>query len=185
MNKLATVSALAALAMGGQAMAADFSYDYLEGGLVLAQLPGSNDGKGLNVNGSKTLPQVHENFTLIGGIQYLDFEGGYNTLNLSGGAGFHWPVASIVDVVGGLTLEYYDNDFDSDVGLGVSGGARVQPFGEAWEFNGGLRHIDVGAYDDTFVEVGARYTFSPGLSGGVKLSAGDVDTWTLSLRWEM
>lgn len=185
MNKLATVSALAALAMGGSAMAADFSYDYVEGGLVLAQAPGSNDGKGLAVNFSKGLPQVHENFTIIGGASYLDFDYGYELLNLSGGAGFHWPVASIVDVVGGLTLEYFDNDFDSDIGLGVMGGARVQPFGEEWEFNGGLRHVDAGAYEDTFVEVGARYTFKPGMSGGLKLSTGDIDTWTLSFRWEM
>jgi hypothetical protein len=185
MNKLATVSAFAALAIGGQAMAGDFSYDYIEGGVFVTDGYGNTDGKGLNVNGSKTLPQVHDNFKLIGGLTYYDFDNSVSWLNLSAGAGFHWPINSVLDVVGGLTLEYYDFDNDSDLGLAVSGGVRARPFGDAWEFAGGLKHVDVGWYEDNLVEVSGRYTFNPGVSAGVKLTAGDVDTLMFSVRWEL
>jgi len=188
MNKLTTASALAALAISGQALAADFSYDYVEADLILADA-GAIDGKGPGIVGSVTLPQVHSNFTLIGGANYLDFERDVSILTLEGGAGFHWPVASVLDVVGTGALVYQRWDYgpgsDSDIGLTVTGGVRAQPFGEPWEFDGGVRIIDVGNYEDTILEVGARYSFSSGMSAGVKLETGDIDKVTLSLRWNI
>jgi hypothetical protein len=191
MNKAKTASALAAmagLAITAPALAADFSYDYVEADLILADA-GANDGKGPGIVGSITLPQVHENFTLVGGANYLDFEGDLSVLTLEGGAGFHWPVASVLDVVGTGSLVYQRWDFgpaeDSDIGLALTGGVRAKPFGEQWEFNGGVKFIDVGNYEDTILDVGARYYFSSGLSAGLKLETGDIDKVTLSLRWNI
>ena len=35
------------------------------------------------------------------------------------------------------------------------------------------------------VVLGARYTFKPGMSAGIHLNSGDIDYWTLSVRWEL
>lgn len=191
MNKAKTASALAAvaaLAIPAQALAADFSYDYVEADLILADA-GAIDGKGPGIVGSVTLPQVHSNFTLVGGANYLDFEGDNSVWTLEGGAGFHWPVASMLDVVGTGSLVYQRWDFgpgtDSDIGLALTGGVRAQPFGEEWEFHGGVKVIDVGDYEDTILDVGARYYFASGLSAGLKLETGDIDKVTLSVRWNI
>ncbi len=185
MNKLATVSALAALAMGGQALADDLSYHYVDAGLILGDSPGGNDGKGIGVAGSVDLPQLYRNATGIGGIRYIDFDFG-NLLQASAGLGFHWPIASVVDFNGGLSLGL--NKFsggDTDLGFILNAGVRATPFQPEWELDGGLRHTDIGLYEDTSIVLGARYAFRPGMSAGIELDSGDIDFWTLSLRWEM
>jgi hypothetical protein len=48
-----------------------------------------------------------------------------------------------------------------------------------------VKFIDVGNYEDTILDVGARYYFSSGLSAGLKLETGDIDKVTLSLRWNI
>jgi len=185
MNKSAVILALGALAIGGQAVAADFSYHYLDAGLILADAPGSNDGKGLGVNGSTDL-QLYQNATGFGGVNYIDFDGG-SLLNLEGGMGFHWPLARQVDFTGGGALEFnrYGNGGGSHLGIGLNAGVRARPFAPQWELDGGLKYIDVGHYDDTSIVLGARYTFQPGMSAGVSLTSGDTDYWLLSLRWEL
>lgn len=187
MNKLATVSALAALAMGGQAMAADFSYNYFDGNLILADAPG-NDGKGLGVSGSTELQGLYKNATAYGGARFVDFDFG-NLLYVEGGLGFHWPLASILDFNGGLALALGrvsgNGDSDTEIGFSIDAGVRARPFSPEWELDGGLKHVDVGQGDDTYVVLGARYSFNPNMSAGIQLESGDVDYWTLSLRWNL
>ncbi|HTP40099.1 MAG TPA: hypothetical protein VMI92_11060 [Steroidobacteraceae bacterium] len=186
MNRLAVVSALAALGIGGQAAAADFSYHYIDAGLILADAPGSNDGKGLALNGSMNLPQLYQNATVFDGLNYIDFDGD-NLLNLEAGLGFHWPIARPVDFTGGVALEFnhYSGGGGSDLGFGLNAGVRARPFAPQWELDGGLKYVNIGHYDDTSVVIGARYSFQPGLSAGVALSSGDTDYWLLSVRWEL
>jgi hypothetical protein len=184
MNKLTTASALAALAVSGQVMAADFSYDYVEPGVILADA-GPVDGKGPGINASVGLPRLHSNVNMVGAASYIDFEGRDNyLLNLEGGAGFHWPVSPILELVGTGALVYQKNDFDSEIGPGLTAGVRAKPFGEEWELFGGLRYFDA-LYEDTVLELGGRYSFRPGLSAGLKFATGDIDTVTLSLRWDV
>jgi hypothetical protein len=186
MKKMAMVSALAMLAMGGQALAEDFDYHFLDAGLILADAGGSNDGVGFAVDGSTDLTGLYENATAFGGASYVDFDGG-NLLNLHGGMGFHWPLASIVDFNGGVALEYQkvSGGGSSDLGFSLNAGVRARPFAPAWELDGGLQYVDIGQYEDTRVVLGARYTFRPGMSAGVHLNSGDIDYWTLSLRWDL
>jgi hypothetical protein len=184
MNKLTTASALAALAIAGPALAEDFSYDYVEPGLILADV-GPADGKGPGIAASVGLPRLHENVILVGAASYLDFEGRDNYLmNLEGGLGYHFALSPILELVGTGSLVYQKNDFDSEIGPGLTAGVRAKPFGEAWELFGGLKYFDA-LYEDTVLEVGGRYSFSPGLSAALKFGTGDIDTVTLSLRWDI
>jgi hypothetical protein len=185
MNKFARASAIAALAFGAPAMAADFNYNFFDVGLILADTPGS-DGKGIGVLGSMDLPQLHDNATAVGGVSFVDFDGG-SVLNLEGGLGFHWPIASVVDFTGGLGLNYQrvSNGGGSDLGFTLNAGVRAVPFSPQWELNGGLKYVDIGPFDDTSIVLGTRYTFKPGMSAGIHLTSGDIDYWTLSVRWEL
>src|SRR6185369_9669291 len=161
MNKSTTLSALAALAIGAPAMAGNINYDYVDAGVILADV-GPVDGKGPGIAASVGLPQLHSNATLVGGASYIDFEGRKNyLLTLEGGLGFHWPLTPVFDLVGTGSLVYQKNDFDSDIGPQLTAGVRAKPFGEAWELFGGLKYIDA-QYEDTIVEVGGLYKFSPG-----------------------
>jgi len=185
MSKLATISALAMLATGGQALAEDFNYHYIDAGVILADAGGNNDGVGFGVAGSMDLVGLYQNATAFGGVSYIDFDGG-NLLNLESGLGFHWPIASVVDFTGGLALEFQKfTGAGSDLGFGLNAGVRARPFAPQWELNGGLKYVDISHYQDTSVILGARYSFKPGMSAGVQLSSGDIDYWTLSLRWEL
>jgi hypothetical protein len=185
MKKMALVSTLAMLAMGGQALAEDFNYHFLDAGLILADGGANNDGTGVGVAGSMDVAGLYQNATAFGGASYIDFDGG-NLLNLTGGMGFHWPLASIVDFNGGLALEYRKvTGGGSDLGFSLNAGVRARPFAPAWELDGGLQHVDIGQYEDTRIVLGARYTFRPGMSAGVELNSGDIDYWTLSVRWEL
>jgi len=184
MKKMATVSALAMLAMGGQAVADDFDYHFFDAGLILAD-SGNNDGAGVGVAGSMDVEGLYQNATAFGGASYVDFDG-FNLLNLEAGMGFHWPLASVVDFNGGLALEYQKvTGGGSDLGFGLNAGVRARPFSPAWELDGGLKYVDIGQYDDTMIVLGARYSFRSGMSAGVHLSSGDIDYWTLSLRWDL
>jgi len=190
MKKLAQVSALAVMGMAGShAMAADagFDYHYFEGGLVLADAPG-NDGKGVAVASSMDEPQLFQNATIIVGGRYIDFDFG-NLLNLEAGLGFHWPISGVVDFTSSAALEFDKaSHFGSDLGFGLNAGVRARPFGPQWELDGGLKYVDVGHYDDgdhTRVVIGARYNIQSNLSAGLSLESGDVDYWTLSLRWAL
>lgn len=187
MKKMATVAALAMLATAGQALAAEFDYHFLDAGLILAD-SGNDDGVGVGVAGSMDVEGLYQNATAFGGVSYVDFDG-FNLLNLEGGMGFHWPIASVVDFNGGLALEYQrvsgGGFSDSELGFGLNAGVRARPFSEAWELNGGLKYVDIGQFDDTMIVLGARYTFKPGMAAGVHLTSGDIDYWTLSLRWDL
>lgn len=177
---------LAALVVGAPAMAAQFDYHYIDAGLVLADTSGTSDGKGLGVAGSLELPQLYQNATGYGSLRYIDFDGG-NLLNLESGLGFHWPIASVVDFTGGAGLEFnkYSSGGGSDLGFGLNAGVRARPFAPQWELKGGLKYVDIGPYNDTSVVLGARYSFQPGMSAGIELDSGNIDYWTLSLRWEL
>jgi hypothetical protein len=182
------LSAAAALSIGAPVMAEDISYDYVDAGVILAD-NGPLDGKGPGISASVGLPQIHSNATLVGGASYIDFEGRDNyLLTLEGGVGFHWPLTPVLDLVGTGSLVYQkiDSRFsnDSDIGPQLTAGVRAKPFGPAWELFGGLKYIDA-LYEDTVVEVGGLYNFSPGLSAGLKLTSGDIDTVTLSIRWNV
>jgi hypothetical protein len=184
MNRMATISALGLLALAGPALAEDFDYNFLDAGLLLADSRG-NDGIGIGAAGSTDLVGPYQNATGFGGVSYVDLDGG-NLLNLHGGMGFHWPVASKVDFNGGLALEFQKvTGGGSDLGFSLNAGVRARPFAPEWELDGGLQYVDIGQSEDTRVILGTRYTFRPGMSGGIQLNSGDVDYWALTLRWEL
>jgi len=186
MSKLASAAALAALATGAPALSGDFDYHFADANLILADAGAGNDGIGLGVAGSVDLPQLYQNATGFGGASYVNFDGG-NLLNLEGGLGFHWPLATQVDFNGGVALEFnkYGGGGGSDLGLGLNAGVRARPFSPQWELKGGLKYVDIGTYQDTSIVLGARYSFQRGMSAGIELDSGDIDYWTLSVRWEL
>jgi hypothetical protein len=183
MNMKVMVPALAALALGGQAMAADFDYNYFDAGVILADA-GAVDGTGLRLAGSTDL-QLYKNATGFGSVNYVNFDGP-NVLNLEGGLGFHWPLSDMFDFNGGVALEFQKvtNGGGSDLGFGLNAGVRAKPFSPAWELDAGIKYIDIDQYDDTSIVLGGRYTFSQAMSAGVELQSGDIDYWVLSVRWE-
>jgi hypothetical protein len=184
MKKKVMIPALAALALGGQAMAADFNYNYVDAAIVIGDA-GANDGKGLSIAGSTDMKGLYENAIGYGGATFVDFDGG-SLLNLEAGLGIHWPLSNVFDFTGGGALEFnkYGNGGGSDLGFGLQAGVRAKPFSPAWELDGGIKYVDISQYDDTFIVLGARYNFRSGMSAGVQLQSGDIDYWLFSVRWE-
>jgi hypothetical protein len=186
-NKLTTASAIAVLTFGSShAMAADFSYSYFDGGAILADTPGS-DGKGLGIALSTELTQLYPNATAFTSLRFVDFDG-FNVLNAEAGLGVHFPLMSVLDLNAGAGLALGRAKGlaggDTEVGLALNAGVRAHPFSPRWELDAGLKHVDIGTGQDTYVQLGGRFAFNPRMSAGIQLESGDVDFWTASLRWE-
>lgn len=170
-------SSLLALALGASATAsaADFSYNYIEGGYAEV-----DNGDGLFVDGSH---DIAPHIALAGGVFLGSVDPSVDVTELEFGAVYHQPLKSNLGFNAGLKLLRVSVDLpswakgwgakDSDTGLVANAGLRfrVQP---KIDLEGNLKLVSNDMIDDGLgADLGARFYVDPRLS----LSAGlAVDT---------
>ena len=176
MRKYLILSAAAALATGGTAMAEGLSYSYGQGELHLAQVKGggeSVDGSGLGVSGAYGFTDMLFGAAGIDTNKYSENGFSIRFTNVSLGVGGHLPITSMIDFVGVASLEHTklkSGGSTSDTGWGLSAGVRGA-VNDKIQWNGGLKYTDVGDFNNALIiNAGARYYFMPAFSAGVDLS---------------
>lgn len=171
------------------AQAEGFSYSYLEGAYVNSDVDNfDKDIDGFSLRGSF---EVTDHVFLFGNYtdqstSILGTDVGLQQFQL--GAGYAWPVGKNIDLYGKLGYAHAELDVpgpnpdDNGYTLGV--GLRGRPL-EALELEGGINYLDLNdSGDDTSLNVGARYFFTPQFAVGVEGAfSNDVDTYGVNVRW--
>jgi hypothetical protein len=172
--------ALSALALPLASPAETLSYRYAD----LAHFPevsidapgGDVDGDGVQLRGS--LP-VYENIFALAEFQDLNLDAGVDVTRLMVGAGIHWPMSNMLDLiarVGIVQQEVSVRSADDDDDTGVFAGARLRAIvAPKIELEGGIEHqrVEAGGLDnDTYIIAEGRYNFTPQWSAGVLLTVG-------------
>lgn len=167
MRKLVALGALAAMAVGAQAVAAEgFSYTLAEGQFL------SGDGfDGLGVSGSYAFTP---DYFAVGSIESWDIDGVSNDASLlSLGAGYHRALNQALDVVATASLKRIKFDgFGSETGFGLGVGVRGRLV-EMLEVNAGLEYVDIADGSDTTLQVGGRWYFTNAFAAGLDLQDND------------
>jgi hypothetical protein len=133
------------------------------------------DGDGFQLRGSLA---VHQNFFGFVDLQALNLDNGVDSRRVIVGAGGHWPINNMIDIVGrgGIVNYKIDTRGADDDDTGVFLGARVRALVlPKLEVEGGVEHQHVevfGLKNDTYLVGEARYNFTPQLSAGVLVNAG-------------
>ena len=169
-----------AVAQTAQNEQAPLSYTYAELRFVDVDVAG---GDGLRLRGSY---ELNNNWLLVGGFTSLDFNNDVDSTMLELGAGYVWHYNENFDFISTLQFVQVDVDTPSgsgdDNGFALSGGARgfIAP---QFEVRGSVHHINLDD-SDTFLELAGDYYFTDEISAGASLEfAGDVDTFTVGVRW--
>lgn len=182
-------SALAVLAtISAPALAEDsLNYNYLSASYLDTRLDDPDlDGDGIDLRGSV---EVSDSLFFTAGYASQSFDFDIDLNQWSVGIGGHLPLSDRLDLVG--TVSYVDAEIETDFGsddengFGTSVGLRAA-LASNFELEGGISYLDLGdAGDDTTLNLGARYYFSPEFALGAGVSAGDdVTTWNLGVRFE-
>lgn len=199
MRKILAIPAIAALALAGPVMAADFSYNTLELGLYGQWIDDPNgdddlDGSGMVLNGSWAFSPGMFGFASLAGTEYeyRHFEDQDFTLGqLQLGVGFNVPLSSRVDLVSGVSLQRLrlEDDFNNALnedGYGLNVGLRGMA-GNRFEWTAGLKYVDLGKHqDDTSWTAGFRYHFTRLFSMGLDIGSTDKDEGNalIGFRWD-
>lgn len=199
MRKSLAVSAIAALALSGPLMAADFSYNTIELGLYSESIddPGGDeglDGSGMSLSGSWAFSPGVFGFASLGGTEYEyrhlvdeDFRTGQFQLGL----GFNVPLNEQLDLVTGVSLQRlrledeFQNALNED-GYGLKVGLRGL-VGSRFEWTAGMNYVDFGrGIDDTSWIAGFRYHFTRSFAMGVDIGSTDKDQANalIGFRWD-
>lgn len=182
-SMLVSIPALAAPPTG------ELSYDFIGLGLALGEIDTAGDDvdfTNFTVNGSWAF---HSNFALIGsiGAGEIDTAGDVDTTEISLGINPHFPITEQVHIVIPVALLWADYDgrgfSDDDTGYTVGLGVRALP-SPAWEFSGGIQHVDIFDSSDQSFYANARWHLNDLFS----LSAGgefgdDVSAFVLGARF--
>lgn len=188
MRKSVAMGAIAALGLAAPAFAAEgFSYNLIEGGYVSSELdvgPGTADGDGFTLSGSTELGESIFGFA---GYTSTDLEG-LTLSQFSLGAGFHWPLNPLLDLVSGVSYERLKlEDLGSDGGFGLNVGLRGRPMPQL-ELAGGIKYVDFGNdADDMVFSIGGRWYFTEQFAIGLDYSRQDdldLSHWGFSLRYD-
>lgn len=179
MRKSVVLGTIAALGLAGPVMAAEgFSYNLVEGSYV--------DADGADGFGLAGAVEFTSNVFGVASFQSVG-DGPVDVSLLSAGVGMNWPVVANLDLVGALTFERAKVEVDgfgsdSENGFGLAGGIRGRVFDKV-ELTAGLKYVDFGSgADDTTLQAGARYYFTPAFAVGVDI--GEDDYFTLNLRYD-
>lgn len=171
-------------------MAADFSYDYFDGGYQILDLEGV-DGDGLRFEYGKS---VMDNYFIKASYKMQSFdEGGFeldwNVLDV--GFGGYWTMAPNLDLTAAAGFAMIDMEVttgfgsgsDDDTGFFLEPGMRFMATDQL-ELHASAYYID--AFDDseTQLNIGARYMVMPNMSVNFAyLDEGDMDGFQLGARW--
>ena len=180
-------TSLLALALGAStaASAADFSYNYVEGGF------GEIDhGDGLFVNAAH---DIQKNIGLVGGIFIGNYDPSVDVTAIEFGAQYHQPIKSNLGFNAGLKILHVNVDLpawangkDSDTGLIANAGLRfrVQP---RIDLEGDLKLSTNDLIDDGLgADLGARFHVDPHLSFAAGLAVDtELDGLYLSARYDL
>jgi hypothetical protein len=191
---LASTFAVMSIALSPAALAADFSYSYVEAGIALLDIDGE-DGKGFALGGSA---EVGENVAVFASYatatsddEYL-FNGNIDEIEVSGytiGLSFHTPVSDTTDFVGSIGFGNSEAEFagataDADT-KSLTAGVRSM-VSSSLELSGGLVHVRGEGESDTGFGVAARTGINENLSAIFSFeSFDDVDVIGLSLRVDL
>jgi len=154
------------------ASAAD--YNYVEGGFLFRHDYGSESGGG-RVAGSFDLPALP--LAII-----AEYDGTDNLNQFDVGAIFHVPVAPMLDVFGGGTLEHVDNYGSADTGIGLRGGVRWQA-ARGFELSPEFRYVHVYHTDQASARLNALVSIAPRLDLQGAMQVGDDQRYELGLRY--
>jgi hypothetical protein len=186
------VSALAASAafVPFLAQAEGLSYSYLDVAYVNTDIDNFNeDVDGFALRGSYEL--TDNVFVFAGyadqGTTVAGFDIDVQTLNL--GLGYAWPLGKALDVYGKLGYVSAEADAQGfgeadDDGYSLAVGLRGRAV-EQLELEGAVSYVDLSdGGDDTTLDLGARWFFTPQFAAGVEGSFGDdANTYGLGVRW--
>jgi hypothetical protein len=186
MRRSMILASLAALGLGGPALASDLNYSFVELGWQQAEFDDLDaDGDGFGIRGSMEFTDALHAFVSYSDQSY-DFDVGGEFIEI--GVGYAWSLNPKLDVVG--RLAYLDTSFDipgfgdvSDDGFALGGYLRGKPM-ENLELTGGIDLVDYsdGGSDEQF-GLGARYFFTKQFAAGLDMSFNDFGTtYTLGGR---
>ena len=174
------------LAFSATAYAEDFDYSFLSLGYGTTDFDDVNiDGDGFTLGGSYA---INNRYHLFSSYNASDLDFNVDATRFSAGFGYNRGLSDVVDLVAGLSYEYFELEGAGgsidDSGLGFGVGLRFAA-NELLELNGGIKHVDLSDSDgDTGFHAGGLYsfteTFSLGLNGNW---SDDVSSYTLSGRF--
>jgi opacity protein-like surface antigen len=168
------------------AQADGFDYTFVDGGIASADLdvgPVDVDADGLRVGMSYAFG---DSMHFIAGYEEQDFDFGVDGSLLELGVGFHSELSENLDFV--ADVAYLDAEIASqfgsadESGYGIGGGIRTR-FSDSFEFDAGLRYVDIDD-SDTQLRLGGRWYFNPRLAvGGQLVDADNGNTWSVLVRY--
>jgi hypothetical protein len=190
MRKHLIVAAVAALTMGGYAMADDLNYTYVQADGGAARLSGSGDhvsGSVFGVNGAFAFGSYMYGFADLSTAKYTESGSSLKINPISVGVGAHKALTPMVDLVGGASFERIEfkvggsgNVHDSGWGLGA--GLRGQAT-DMVQWNLGVKYRDVGDFQSVIsVSGGGSYYFTPAFALGLDLSYSKYDKDVLDVK---
>ena len=173
MRKVIPLFAVAALAMGREALADDMSYTYIQADLQGAELNGyfgTISGAGFALHGSAEIGPWIYAFGDYGNTKYAG--NGLKVRFLPGtiGLGTHFSLSSAIDMYGGVSAEHlkvktgnvgFPGPVTSDTfkGWGIMVGARGW-LGESFQWTFDVKHRDLHDLESIYsVSLGGRYYF--------------------------
>lgn len=199
MRRFMAIPAIAALALAGPVVAADFSYNTLELGLYGQSIDDPNgdeglDGSGLTISGSWAFSPGVFGFASLAGTEYEYrnySDSDFTTGQLQLGLGFHVPLSSRVDLVSGVSLQRLrlEDDYNftlNETGYGLNVGLRGMA-GNRFEWTAGLKYVDLGdGFDDTSWTAGFRYHFTRLFALGLDIGSTDKNEANalIGFRWD-
>ena len=188
--KFASALAASAAFVPFLAQAEGLSYSYLDAAYVNTDIDRfDEDVDGFALRGSYEL--TDNVFVFAGyadqGTSVAGFDIDLQTYNL--GLGYAWPLGEALDVYGkaGYVSAQADvqglGDADDD-GYSLAVGLRGRAV-EQLELEGAVNYVDLSdSGDDTTLDLGARWYFTPQFAFGVEGSFGDdANTYGLGVRW--
>lgn len=156
----------------------ELNYDFVDLGVTFGDIDTAGDDvdfSTFDVNGSWGF---HKNVALIGRVAVgeIDVPGDIDTTELSIGINPHFALNDRIDLVIPVAIEWAEFDAgsfeDDDTGFSLGVGIRALA-SPAWEFNGGLRYVDIFEGDDLSVVGGARWHINSLFSLSADATIGD------------
>jgi len=192
MRKSLILAALGTTAIGGNALADGFNYNYVQGSVLGSRVKSGGDsdsGKGWRIEGSISNDQPLFLALSYSRNKYSADSDHLEFTNAAALVGAHLSLGPNLDLLGGISYDslkvtphvaYTPRDTNaSRSGLGLAAGLRGR-FGPKLEWNAGVRYRDMEKIDPIIgITLGGSYQLTPALSVNVAASHEKYDKSTL------